>query len=359
MVWQDNQVGKFVHEKFLSFRITVNDKEYPKFRKDYGVRGTPSVLFLDSNGEEVDRIVGFDGKKDDFFQTLQDFAAGKNTLPALLSEYENNPEGVDQNFKLAQKYRSRYELNKALPYFEKVLELDPEDESGYKVEATFQVALNQLSSKQNTEPLKAFIADNPAEKYLIDSFVELGYYYVSNKDVDRAVETLEASLEKIPDSARLMTFYAQTIFRNKIESHYDSALTLNEKAVTVDPEQGLDAYFNLIQYYRNIQNQEKLIEIFEEAIRKYEDNVSLKLIYVRSILGMKIESKYDAGIEMTKDTLEKYPEMANMWHMLGQLYDRNGNLEEALNAVNKAVELRPEIKPYQRTLERLESKLQK
>lgn len=49
---------------------------------------------------------------------------------------------------------------------------------------------------------------------------------------------------------------------------------------------------------------------------------------------------------MTKNTLKNYPDMADMWHMLSQLYDRNGNLEEAIDAANKAVELRPERTLY-------------
>lgn len=130
--------------KFVSLRVTVSDKDYKQYREDYGVRGTPTALFLDDQGKEIDRIVGFDGEKDEYFETVKDYENGKNTLTVLLAQIEMSPEDVDINYKMAQKYLDRYELDKSQPYFEKVLELDPENK-------VFQSALDKVEQKDQNE----------------------------------------------------------------------------------------------------------------------------------------------------------------------------------------------------------------
>ena len=106
-------------ENFVNLRIVTSDTVYPDFRKVYSVIGTPTVLFLDANGEEIDRIVGFGGEKDEYFQKVKDYAAGKNTLQALLADFEGKEADVEANFAMAEKYLDRYETAKAVPYFER------------------------------------------------------------------------------------------------------------------------------------------------------------------------------------------------------------------------------------------------
>ena len=94
-------------EKFVNLRIHTSDEIYPDFRKEFGVRGTPTVLFLDANGEELDRIVGYGGEKDEYFQKVKDYDAGKNTLKALLADFVGKEGDADANFAMAEKYLDR------------------------------------------------------------------------------------------------------------------------------------------------------------------------------------------------------------------------------------------------------------
>jgi thioredoxin-related protein len=52
--------------------------EYWKLRSQYQIKGVPAVIILDSEGNEVGRMVGFSKKrKDEYIQTLRDYAHGK------------------------------------------------------------------------------------------------------------------------------------------------------------------------------------------------------------------------------------------------------------------------------------------
>lgn len=359
MVWQNNEVGQFVAGKFVSLRVTVTDKDYKQYREDYNVRGTPTVLFLDDQGKEIDRIVGFDGKKDEYFQTLRDYAAGKNTLPTLLAQITESPEDVDINYKMAQKYIDRYELDKAQPYFEKVLELDPEDQKGYRVEATYQIALNEARTNKNIEPLKAFIATDPGEKYLETAYTTLAFHYQRQMENDQMVATFEKALAKMPENARLMLSFASSIFSNKIESQYEKGLALNEKAKELDPELELSTYYNMVQHYQNIKDTDKLVETFEEAIQKWPDNTGLKSYFASTIYRSRIESQYDRGIALAEKAVETTPQAGFYWYTLGQLYQAKGVQDKAVEALKKALELDPENKVFQSALDMVEKKDQK
>ena len=264
---------------------------------------------------------------------------------------------MDLNFKLAEKYQDRFESDD-IPHFEKVLELDPNDEKGYKVEATYQVALFQARTKQNVDPLKAFIATNPEEKYLVNAYATLASTYSRKKDPENTVATFEEALKALPDNARLMYSYASTIFRGKMEDLYEKGLELNEKVKTLDPDMEISTIYNLVTYYTNLEDKDKIIETFETAIEQNPDSAGLKSRYASTINSIEIESKYDKGIEIMENALVENPDGVYMNYTLGLLYHKKGELEKAIAAVKKVVDKYPTRKVYSDALAKMEKELE-
>ncbi len=290
-----------------------------------------------------------------------------------MAELEDNPDNVDLNFKLAEKYQDRYERDKTIPLFEKVLELDPNNEKGHKTEATYQVALFKASSEQDVEPLKAFIDSDPGEDYLADAYSYLASTYSRMASMasrkgdpentvathnENMVATYEAALEALPNNSRLMYSYSSAIFRGKFEELYDKALELNENVKTLDPEMGVSTVYNLVTYYTNMEDKDKIVELFENAVGEYPDNARLKSRYASTINSMEIESKYDTGIEIMENALAEDPEAVYMNYTLGMLYHKNGDLEKAIAAVKKVVEKYPTRKVYTDALAKMEKELE-
>lgn len=265
---------------------------------------------------------------------------------------------MELNFKLAEKYQDRYERDKTTPYYEKVLELDPDDEKGHRVEATYQVALFEAGTNQNVDPLKAFIATNPEEKYLINAYATLASAYSRKKDTKNTVATYEEALQKLPDSARLMFSYSSSIFRGKMEDLYEKGLELNEKAKTINPDFEVSAIYNLVIYYENIEDNDKIIETFENAIQNLPDNNGLKSSYASTINSLEIESKYDHGIELMENALAADPDAVYLNYTLGLLYHKKGELEKAIAVVKKVVDKYPTRKVYADALAKMEKELE-
>ncbi len=249
-------------------------------------------------------------------------------------------------------------MDKTTPYFEKVLELDPNDEKGHKAEATYQIALFQARTNQNVDPLKAFIATNPEEKYLVNAYATLASTYSRKKDMENTIATYEEALKVLPDNTRLMYSYSSTIFRGKMEDLYEKGLELNEKVKTLDPDMEISTIYNLVTYYTNLEDQAKIIETFENAILQNPDNTRLKSSYASSINSMEIESKYDKGIEIMENSIEEDPDAIYMNYTLGLLYHKKGDLEKAIAAVKLVVEEYPTRKVYTDALAKMEKELE-
>ena len=361
MVWQDSEVGEFSNTKYVNLRVTVSDEDYNEWRTRFNTPGTPTVVFLDADGEEIDRFVGFGGEdagKEEVFQMLKDFSAGVNTLSAVLAEHEQNPEDVDINYKLAKKYLTRFETPKANPYFEKVLELDPEDTKGYGEEASYRVALQMARTQKDPSALEAFIATNPENQdYLRSAYTTAASTYGRNEDFDKARDLYEAAMIALPDDARLTYSYASAIFNYKMEDLYEKGLELNEKVKVLDPDYELSTVLNLVTYYSNTDQKDKVVELYEETIKTHEN---MKNSYAAAIARLEIADKYDYAIEMLQEEVskEENAKSAYMWSTLGQLYEKKGDLENALANMKKASELSPGSTYYKNEMERLEKELQ-
>ena len=60
-MWPDERVVRFVNENFLPARVHVKDdaEEFKRYGQKYNAQWTPTILLLDSNGDEQWRIEGF------------------------------------------------------------------------------------------------------------------------------------------------------------------------------------------------------------------------------------------------------------------------------------------------------------
>lgn len=361
MVWQDSQVGEFANAKYVNLRVTVSDEDYSEWSKKFNTPGTPTVVFLDAEGKEIDRFVGFGGDdagEEEVFQMLKDFSAGVNTLSAVLAEQEQNPDDVNINYKLAKKYLTRFETPKANPFFEKVLELDPENTKGYKEEASYRVALQMARTQRDPSALEIFIASNPKNQdYLRTAYTTAASTHARNEDIDKAQGLYEAAMEALPDDARITLSYAGAIFNYKMEDLYEKGLELNEKAKALNPDYELSTVLNLVTYYGSTDQKDKVVDLLEETIKSHEN---MKSYYASTIVRLEIGDKYDYAIGMMQEEVskEENAKSAYMWSTLGQLYEKKGEIKTALTHLRKALELSPGATYYKNEIERLEKELQ-
>ena len=71
-------------------KIDAEKGEGIELAKQFGIRGFPTIVFANEKGEEIDRIVGY-MPPEPFLKELNRIQSGKNTLPALLEDFQQNP----------------------------------------------------------------------------------------------------------------------------------------------------------------------------------------------------------------------------------------------------------------------------
>ena len=81
------QVQDFSKQNFISLKFNANEDVGYDYFKQYKCQGVPHLVFLDADGIEVDRIIGF-LPPSEYLLRIKDIANKKNTLNDFLARYE-------------------------------------------------------------------------------------------------------------------------------------------------------------------------------------------------------------------------------------------------------------------------------
>jgi len=258
-------------------KIDGEKGEGPELMKKFSVAGYPTVIFLDVEGNEIDRIVGFGGDKNEYVQQVKDYLEGKGTLAALTSEFENG-KTAELAQKIAQKYAMRKDDENAGMYYQAVMQLDPQNETGFADEARYRLAGYAAAggdmSKLN-EMIASLADDSP---WLPRAYSAMAGYSRRNGDLKGAVTAYEAAIKRMPEDANMMNSYAWFVFKSEMKDQYARAIEVAQKAVELEPK--ADAIWDTLgQLHFANGNAEAAIEAMTKAAelnpeeKSYKDNL--------------------------------------------------------------------------------------
>jgi tetratricopeptide (TPR) repeat protein len=247
--------------------LNVKTDDGKNFRESFNVLGFPTVVFLSPHGDEIDRICGFDGDKDNYFNIIKDYSAGKNTISDLMQTYTSDTLNTKANYKLAMKYINRWESAKAQKYLRNVLTLDPQNQYGFGEESQLYKAIYQAryQEEKDAQPLITFLTKSKNEDFLDQGYYHLRIFYRNEKDTVKYFETLERALKIFQANASLMNEYAWAVFKSGLADKYDRGIELAEKAVRLEPEAAHIWDTLAWLYYANGEHQ-KALSAMEKAI---------------------------------------------------------------------------------------------
>lgn len=235
LVHTDKAVGRYINEHFISVKINGDSLEGKQLRDEYKYPGYPTVILMTSSGEEIDRIVGFGGNKDEYFQILKDYTEGRGTLGDYLKKMENDPDNFDANYNVMKKFEDRNDFQTMQQYARRILKLDPENIKGKKTEILYNLAYCDYQISGDITPIENFISKCTDERWIEQAYRNIIRYHSKKQDQPNVLATYEVALEKLPQSADLMNAYAWYIFQNKITAKYTRGIQFARKAVELEP----------------------------------------------------------------------------------------------------------------------------
>ena len=179
----------------------VNAKEDTVTAQKYGIVGFPTVVLLNSKGEEIDRILGF-LPPEAFIQQIEDYMVGKGTFDTYLIKLKEDPDNVHTLFEVAERYYGRGKLGEAIDHYKKTFWYDQWNEKKKSDLAIYHIGITQRKNKAYDKAIAQFqrLIDTYPNSHLVpDAIVYKGYVYGKWGKTEEALSTYESFLQEYPD----------------------------------------------------------------------------------------------------------------------------------------------------------------
>ena len=157
----------------------INGKADTLAARKWGISGFPTIVLLDKNGDEIDRIVGYLPPAE-FLNTVNMYMKGKETLDDYLKRARMSPDSVEPSYKIGEKYEGRSEFEDAGKYYRMVIDQDPTGQSGLTDDAMNNVgglAYRQKDFEQAIGWEEKVIEQLPESELSEDCYLNIPYYY--------------------------------------------------------------------------------------------------------------------------------------------------------------------------------------
>ena len=167
----------------------------------YKVRGYPTVVLMNADGSEIDRIGGY-LPPNEFMETINGYLRGVNTLDYFLKKADSAP-SAELNYRIGEKYSDRGMYPEAESYFAKVVAADPDNKELRTDSAMALMADIKRRDKKYDEALvefKKIMEKFPGTGQAADAELWIAVVHKQKGDTTMAIQAFESFLKNHPES---------------------------------------------------------------------------------------------------------------------------------------------------------------
>lgn len=178
-------------------------------KQNNSVAGYPSILLFDSNGKEIDRIVGY-LPGPEFVETVNNYLNGIGTMDYYLAMADSMP-SPEIDYYLAEKYGDRGKNEEAEEYYKKVVKNNKNNDGEYTSGAMLSLANISLNLDKYDEAVERYtdVKTKFTDSALVDEAdIMIAICYRVKGDTTSAIAAFEDYLKAHPNSPD--TGYATT-----------------------------------------------------------------------------------------------------------------------------------------------------
>ena len=307
--YTDERVIDFAKQNLISKKIDAEKDSGPEQKKKYRVRGYPTILLLDTDGNEIDRIVGY-RPPDEFLNELNRIKSRDNTISDLKDRHEQDPDHYPTQIALAKKY---------------ILVNLPDSAS--------QLLDNIYSGQQNKSQLDFSVA------------LSLGQLYYQIGSLDRSIQILDQIVESGVDSSDTGYFFG-LMYKARKTSDIDDLLQYADFSENKDRKK--QSYWQIIRILKKQKRDPDLeAELYLKAIALYGSEYK----YLPSLLNSfawrmtVLEKNLDIALEKINEALESGEDLRILDTKAEVLWKLN-RTEEAIQIIEKCIQGDPDKKHY-------------
>ena len=308
--YTNKKIIEFAKNNLISIKIDAEKGTGPEQKIKYRVRGYPTILLLDSLGNEMDRIVGY-RPPEEFLKELTRIKNGKNTLSDLQSKIAKNSGDISLQFDLAKKY----------------IDLNVSD-----------------SAKKYLDTVNKYYSDN--NEYFFQNLFDLSQLYNRLGFSENAIELLDQIIDLNIDSSETAYFYG-LLYKAKRYNNIDYLMEYVD--LTDDTTRKKQSYWQIIRIIKNDANNQSLeAELYLKAVNLYDkeykylprllNGFAWRMTELGLLLPQALE-KVNLALKFGQDLKILDTKAEVLWKL--------GRVDEALNVINKCIQGDPDYKHYQ------------
>lgn len=171
----------------------VNTEQQPGLGRRFGVRGLPTVLFLDRHGQEIDRLNGF-VPGEPFAQYLDDVMAQADHSATRAEELRRDPRNPVRVYALADELIAQGRLEEAEPLLARLTPVGADAGSAVEAEAVLDLAVVRAGRGDRERAcaiLTKFLTAYPHSPRRLEAALRLGQLLAEKGEIEAARAHLE------------------------------------------------------------------------------------------------------------------------------------------------------------------------
>lgn len=337
-------------KKMVSYKIDAEKGEGRDLAAQYKVVSFPTVIFMDSDGKEIERIIGYEENLKKYYDNLDRIIDGVDVFSNWEKKYKTK-KTLELSNKLAKHYMS-FDFKKAEEYYQNSLKLDSMGTQPETIELMAKHAIKQLSEDPINGEIecKSFIAKFPDSRFtfpVIMNFVQ----YLSNSDPEKALVMFRPIYEKSDSATRQNYIGLYSILQDLAKKPID-----NDKKKKQEIKKELSLIPKMLQtcLKLNEKNEKnKIRELLLTWLKKNKDTSMEELQFV----GMFSNKVKVAELEFAKALKRKWklePESehkSNIADTIADLFFQGKDKTNAIKFAELACNLESDGTEYKKTLE--------
>ena len=263
--FKDKDIIQLATKNFINLKIDAETKHgVPLFNKFNGT-GYPLIIFLDSYGNELDRVSGYLPEYE-FLIKMKNVLSGKRTFTYYLEEYNKNNHSAEILSSLASKYQEQGESEAALNLYNQLLQTSNISKQDFD-NARYNIAILSIQ-KDNIALMLEFLNDYKQYPDLENAVYELIDYYKSKSMEKEEFELYNKYIDQFNNSYSFLNSYSWRM--TELNKNLDDALLKINYALNLI-DKSVKQYPNILdtkaEVLWKLGETDKAIKIIDEAIK--------------------------------------------------------------------------------------------
>jgi tetratricopeptide (TPR) repeat protein len=310
----------------------------------YDVRYTPTVMIATADGQEIDRMVGYESPVEEYKQKLIAVYTGDQTILSMVQAHEKTPDDLEIIVNLAMKYQTIYANKKMAEFGEKALQ---QADNAKEMTISYGDDEAEVSAYEYARATTVyggpqyaldFMNEFPESAIKSDVFHWLSRFLYSGDTRPEAFRVYDELVQKFPADMELLKPYVYYCARG--DEYVDKGIEFAEKIYKADPA---NTETRLAQSYAGLLlakgEDEKAINAFgQDFVDRHTENEEAGPLngyaWFWALKGKNLESALAAA----KKSIE-FDDQHFTWDTLSMVYWKMGEHQKAIEAEEKALEM--------------------